>query len=158
MSHSPAGRRTDARNEADRRLVLLVLALQEFGGVLLGAAADLTDHDDTISLIILEEDAKAVDEVGAGKGVTADADDKRLAQPGLGGLIDSFVGQGAGTRDDADTPTFVDETGHDANLALAWSDDARAVGADETGLALRFQHVRHADHVVLGNAFGDADH
>lgn len=46
-------------------------------------------------------------------------DDEGLAEADLGGLVDGFVGQGAGSRDDTDTPALVDETGHDANLTLA---------------------------------------
>jgi hypothetical protein len=51
----------------------------------------------------------------------------------------------------------VDEAGHDADFALAWGDDTWAIGADEAGFGLRLEHVRYADHVVLGDAFGDAD-
>jgi hypothetical protein len=36
----------------------------------------------------------------------------------LSGLVDSFVGQGTGTRDNADATALVNEARHDANLAL----------------------------------------
>jgi hypothetical protein len=51
----------------------------------------------------------------------------------------------------------VDEAWHDADLALAGSDYAGAIGSYQAGLRLCLKHVCYADHVVLGNAFGDAD-
>ena len=77
-------------------------ALEEIGRVLLGAAADLADHDDAFGLGIAEEHLQAVDEVGAVDRIAADADAGRLAQPRRGGLRHRLVGQRAGARDDAD--------------------------------------------------------
>ena len=51
----------------------------------------------------------------------------------------------------------MDETRHDADFALAGGDDTGAVRANEAGFALRFEDVGDADHVVLGDAFRDAD-
>lgn len=120
VAHAPAGRRGDAGDEGDDGLLLLLVGLaQEVGRILLGGAADLADHDDAVSLRVLEEDLQAVDEVRAAEGVAADADDERLAQAGLCRLVDGFVGQGAGAGDDADAAALVDEAGHDADLALA---------------------------------------
>lgn len=119
MTHSPPRGRRDPCNEAHRRFVLRILLLQELRRVLLCTAANLANHDDTIRLFIFQEDFEAVDEVCAGEWVAADADDKGLAEAGLGGLIDSFVGEGAGAGDDADAATFMDDAGHDADFALA---------------------------------------
>src|SRR5687767_1858669 len=48
MAHAPAGRGGAAGDEADGRLgaASLSLVLEELGRILLGRAADLTDHDD----------------------------------------------------------------------------------------------------------------
>ena len=81
---------------------------------------------------------EAVDEVGSGERVAADADDEGLAEAGLGGLVDGFVCEGSGAGDDADAAALVDVAGHDADLALAGGDYTGAVGADETGLGLGF--------------------
>ena len=119
VTHAPAGRSGDTGDEGNDGLLLLPVGLlEELGGVLLGGTTDLADHDDTVGLGVLEEDLKAVDEVGAAEGVTADTDDERLAKAGLGGLVDGLVGEGAGTGDDTDTTALVNETGHDADLAL----------------------------------------
>lgn len=149
MTHSAAGGSRDTGDEADDGLAAVdgVSLLEELGGVLLGGATNLADHDDTVSLLVLDEDLEAVDEVGAAEGVTANADDERLAKAGLGGLVDGLVGQSAGTRDDTDAAALVDEAGHDADLALARGDDAGAVGADQTGLGLGLEHLGDADHV-----------
>ena len=119
VTHAPAGRSGDTSDEGDNGLLLLPVGLlEELSGILLGGTTDLTDHDDTFGLRVLEEDLKAVDEVGAAEGVTADTDDERLTEAGLGGLVDGLVGESAGTGDDADATALVNETGHDADLAL----------------------------------------
>jgi len=119
VAHTPTGRRRDTGDERDNGLLLLLVGLtEEVRGILLGGTTDLTDHDDTVGLGVLEEDLEAVDEVGAAEGVTADTDDERLTETGLGGLVDGLVGEGTGTGDDTDATALVDETGHDTNLAL----------------------------------------
>jgi hypothetical protein len=119
VTHAPARGRGDTGDEADDGLVGRVVLLEEVGGVLLSGTTNLTNHDDTVSLLVLKEDLQAVDEVGAGEGVTTDTDDKRLAEAGLGGLVDGLVGEGSGAGDDTDAAALVDEAGHDADLALA---------------------------------------
>lgn len=119
MTHSSAGRSRDSGDEGDDGLVGGVVGLEEVCGILLGGTTDLTDHDDSVGLSVLEEDLEAVDEVGAGERVTADADDERLTEAGLGGLVDGLVGESAGAGDNADATALVDEARHDTNLALA---------------------------------------
>lgn len=119
MTHTTARRSADTGDEANSRLVVLVVGLEELGGVLLGATTNLTNHDDTLGLGVLKEDTKAVNEVGTREGVTTDTNDEGLTKTGLGSLVDSLVGQGTGTRDDTNATTFVDEARHDTDLALA---------------------------------------
>ena len=156
MTHPPPRRRRDPSNETHRGLVGRVILPQEIRRVFLRAAANLPDHDDPVCLLVLQEHLQAVDEVRPAEGVAADADHERLPETGLGGLVDGFVGQGSGPGDDADAAPFVDEAWHNADLALARGDDARAVGAYEAGLALRFEDVCDPDHVVLRDAFSNA--
>lgn len=156
MSHSASWWSRDTSDEADNWLASSVVLLQEIGSLLLSRSSDLSDHDDTISLTILKEDSQAVDEVGSGEWVTADTDDEGLAKTALGGLVDGLVGEGSGTRNDADAAALVDETWHDTDLALAWGDDTWAVRADQAGLVLGLQDVGDADHVVLWDTLGDA--
>ena len=88
--------------------------------------------------------------------VTADADASRLTETGVSGLLHSFVGQGAGTRNDTDFAWQVNVTWHDADLAFAWGDHAWAVRADQDYaqlVALNFS----VQHVQGRNAFGDAN-
>ncbi len=67
-----------------------------------------------------------------------------------------FIGQRAGARDDAHRAAAMDMARHDADLAFARRDHARAVGADQPrlGAAQRALHLHHVEH---RNAFGDAD-
>jgi hypothetical protein len=53
---------------------LLGLALDELGGVLLGRAADLADHDDGVGARVGEEHLQHGDELRALDGIAADAD------------------------------------------------------------------------------------
>jgi hypothetical protein len=119
VAHSPSWRRRDTGNEADYGLVGRVVLLEEVGSILFGGASNFSNHDDTIRLLILQEDLQAVDEVGSRERVTANADDERLAKTGLGGLVHGFVGEGSGAGHDAHAATLVDEAGHDADLALS---------------------------------------
>ena len=76
---------------------------QELAGLFLGAAADLTDHDDAVGVVVsLRTAFSAVDEVRAVDRVAADADARRLADAAAGELPHGLVGQRAGA---ADTPT-----------------------------------------------------
>ena len=118
--------------------------------------ADLTDHHDRFGLRVFLEQLQDVDEVGAWDRVTADADAGGLTETGVSGLLNSFVSQGAGTRHDAYFAWQVDVARHDADFALARSDHAWAVRADQdhaqlVALDLGFEHVDGRD------AFGDAD-
>lgn len=51
----------------------------------------------------------------------------------------------------------MDEAWHNSDLALSWGDYAGAVGSYQSGLRLCLEHVCDADHVVLGDAFSDAN-
>ena len=119
VTHTSARRSRDTGDEGDNGLVGSVVLLEEVGGVLLGGTTDLANHDDTVSLAVLEEDLEAVDEVGTREGVTTNTNDERLTKTGLGGLVDGLVGESTGTGDDTDATTLVDEARHDTDLALS---------------------------------------
>ena len=69
-----------------------------------------------------------------GEGVTANADDERLAKADVCSLSDGLVCQGTRTRDDTDLARLVDVTGLDTQLASGRVDDTRAVRSNETRL------------------------
>src|SRR5512146_1231880 len=129
MTHAAARRGADSGDKAYHRLFDLGLG-QEGCGFLLGAAADLADHDDRLRAVILEEQIEAIDEVRAVHRIAADADAGRLAEAGGGGLRHSFIGEGARPRHNAHAARAVDMPRHDADLALVWGDDPRAVRPD----------------------------
>lgn len=156
VTHSPTWWGGDTSNEADNRLVGGVVLLQEVGSVFLGRTTNLTNHDDAVSLFVLEEDVQAVNEVGTGEGVTTNTNNEGLTKAGLGSLVDGFVGKSSGARDNTNAAALVDESRHDTNLALAGSNDTGAVGADHTRLALGLEHICDAHHVVLGNSLSDS--
>jgi len=134
------------------------------GGLLLGGAADLADHDDRLGFGVLVEHLQNVEVGGAVDRVAADADAGALAVAAGGELPDGLVGEGAGARDDADVSLPVDVAGGDADaapavglLAGAGCDKTGAVRADEAGLGA-LHRVLHPHHVDDGDALGDADH
>jgi hypothetical protein len=46
---------------------------------------------------------------------------------------------------------------HDANLALTWLDNARAVRSNETSLVLALKEGLHSDHIQSRDTFSNAD-
>jgi hypothetical protein len=72
-------------------------------------------------------------------------------------LVDGLIGKGTGARDDTDVTALVNVTGHDTNFALVRSDDTRAVGTNETRLALGQESLLDSDHIVLRNTFSDGN-
>mmetsp|Transcript_19604 Transcript_19604/g.51117 ORF Transcript_19604/g.51117 Transcript_19604/m.51117 type:complete len:310 (+) Transcript_19604:104-1033(+) len=157
VAHAPSGRCSQPSNEGHDRL-LGAAGSDKRCSLLLGAAANLANHDNTLSLRVHDKALQAVHKVGAVEGVPPNAHHRGLPQPFHCGLEHSLVCQGAGARHDADLARCVDVTRHDPDLALARLDDARAVGADEAGFALALHDLLHPDHVVLGDALRDAYH
>ena len=78
----------------------------------------------TFRVGILNEDVKAVDEVGAVEGISANANTQGLTQSRGGRLRNSLVRECARTRHNANVAAFVDEARHNANLALFRSNDS----------------------------------
>ena len=136
VAHPAAGWCRLTGNETHDREVARVVGREPLSGLLLSLATDLTNHDDTLGLGVCDELREHIDEVGAVEGVTADADNGRLAEVVLRGLVNGFVGQSAGAGNNTNLSLLVDVAGHDADLALARLDDARAVGANQPRLAL----------------------
>jgi hypothetical protein len=156
VAHSSSWWSGNTSDEADSWLVLDVVLLQELGSILLGGTTNLTNHDDTISLLVLQENLQAVDEVSAREWVTTDTDDKRLTETSLGGLVDGLVSKSSGSRNDTDAAALVNETWHDTNLALAWGDKTWAVRTDQASLSLGLEDVGNANHVVLWDTLSNA--
>ncbi len=78
--------------------------------------SDLSDHDDSFCLRILEELCEYIYEIGSIERVSSDSDAGGLSELDCGGLMDGFVRQSATARNDADRTGTVDVTGHDADL------------------------------------------
>ncbi len=155
MAHAAAGGRGLSGDETDHRLLHVFLYIR--GGQLFGVAADFADHDDGVGVGVVVEELDGVGVGGADDGVASDADTGRLADVEIRQLADGFVGKCAGARDHAHVAREVNVPGHDADLALAGSDDAGAVGSDQARRGVRLQIFPGLDHVVDGDAFGDAD-
>lgn len=91
VAHSASWWSGDTSDEADNWLSSQVVVSQEICGLLLCRSTDLTNHDDTIGLLILQEDSQAVDEVGSREWITTNTNDQRLTKTSLSGLIYSLV-------------------------------------------------------------------
>ena len=103
------------------------------------------------------EELHRVRKRGADDRVAADADAGGLADAQLAELADRFVRQRARAGNHAHIALLVNVRRHDADLAFARRNDARAVGTDQArGPAL--QELSGANHVGGWNAFRDANH
>src|SRR5665213_1360145 len=128
----------------------------EIGGLFLGAAANLTDHDDGFGFGIPQEHLQHVDMLGAFDGIAADAHAGGLPKAHRRGLPHCFIGERAGARNNAHLAAAMNVAGHDADLAFTGGDHAGAVGSDQARFGTA-QRALHLHHVENGNAFGDAD-
>ena len=153
MPHAFARRGGNARDVGDDGFVHV--RFDVFGRFFFGGAADFADHDDAFGLRVGLEGGEDVHEAGAVNRVATNTNAGGLAEADAGGLVHGFVGQRAGSGDDADHAGLVNVAGHDAHFAFAGGDDAGAVRPDEADVraaqgGFDFEHVQHRD------AFGDA--
>ena len=148
----PAGRR-EAGDVGDDRLV--DVAGDEHRRVLLAVAADLSGHHDQLRLGVGLEEAENVDEARPGDRVSADPDDRRVAQAAQGQLVADLVGQRPRPRDDADVARAEEGRRDDPGVGLARREDAGAVRADQADAGRPVQLGVDAELVVRGDPLGD---
>ncbi len=184
MAHALARGGRAAGDECHDRL--LHVRLDELRRVALIAPADLADENDCIGFDVGVEHRQQFDVVQPLHRIAADAHACGLADLPGAALPHRFVSQCPAARDDAHLlprPGFaggqMNVAGHDADLAFAGRDDARAVGADKhrrvgggkravgwVGIATAdrplppahaFEVRLHLHHVQHRNAFSDRD-
>src|SRR5208282_1544635 len=109
VAHAAAGRRRLPGDEADHRL--LHMLLDEVRGNLFRVAADFADHDDRVRLRIVVEHAHDVQKARADDRIAADADAGGLADAEPAELTDGFVRQRAAAAHDSDVALLVNEAG-----------------------------------------------
>src|SRR5262249_48166507 len=126
MAHTPSRRSGHAGDETNHRLLAPALGFQfqEIGRRFFRRAADLADHDHRLRLGIAEEQLEDIDDLGAFDRIAADPDASRLPEARHRRLVHGFVGERARSRNDADAAALMDVARHDADLALAWRNDA----------------------------------
>src|SRR3954447_11430423 len=158
MPDAAARRRGAAGNESNHGLPAPALGLigDELGGIFLGRAADLPDHDDRLGGLVGQEHFQHLDELGALHRIAADADGGGLAKALACGLEYRLVSERAGTRHDPYLAGFEDVARHDADLAFTRRHHAGAVRADQPRFSAG-ERALDLDHVEHGYAFGDAD-
>ena len=157
VTHATAWGSSLASNEADGRQVAVVVVAEPLSSFLLGLATDLTNHDDTLSLGVVDELTEDINEVGAVEGITTNTDNRRLAEALKSCLVDSLVGQSTRAGNNTDLSLRVDVARHDTDLALARLDDSWAVRADQARFVLRPHYGFDLDHVEGGDSLSDAD-
>ena len=75
----------------------MVMSAKPFSCFFLGLASDLTDHNNALSLGIVNKLSEHVDEVSAIERITTDTNDCGLSEALSRCLVDSFIGQGTRT-------------------------------------------------------------
>src|SRR5690349_7450417 len=153
VAHAPSRRRGLPGDK--RHHWLAHMRLDELGCRRLSIAADLANHDNGFRLRVALEKFQRVHEIRADDRVAANADGGGLPNAAPCELLYGFIGQRPRTRDDDDVAFLVNVSGHDADLALAGRDDARAVGPDQARAPV-LQELPRAFHVEGGNALRDA--
>src|SRR3989442_1086627 len=104
VAHAPAGGGGLAGDEAHHRLPHALL--HEGGGLLLGVAPDLADHDDGGGPGVVVEQAQGIRVVAADDRIAADADAGGLADAEGRELGHRLVGEGPGPADHAHRPAL----------------------------------------------------
>jgi hypothetical protein len=155
VAHALAGRGGGAGDEARDRL--LHVGLDVLGGALLGAAADLADHDDAVGVGSALKSSRHVDEVGAVDRVAADADAGALADAERGELTHGLVGERARARHDADLARLVDVPGMMPILHWPGVMTPGQLGPTRRDVEPALERAAHLDHVDDRDALGDAD-
>ncbi|CNU96413.1 Uncharacterised protein [Salmonella enterica subsp. enterica serovar Bovismorbificans] len=128
MAHTFAFRRGNTRDIANHRLGHVIFNVSR--RFFFRATADLADHHDRFGLRIFLEQLQDIDEVRARNRVAANTYTGGLAETVVGGLLNRFIGQRAGTGNDTHFTRLMNVTRHDANFAFARGDNAWAVRAD----------------------------
>jgi hypothetical protein len=90
VTHSPAWRSRDTSDEAHNRLASVIL-LQPLRRILFCATTNLTNHDNAISLCILDKHIQTIDKVRAAEWITTNTDDQALTESRLCCLVYSFI-------------------------------------------------------------------
>src|SRR4029077_6806637 len=107
------------------------------GRLLFHAPADFADHDDRRGARIRIERHQRITGGRPNHRITADANERRLAETGLGEIETYQSAQTAAAGDDAD-PSWLEHgrivARHDADEAFSGGDDAGRVRSDQTGV------------------------
>src|SRR5437868_12425423 len=134
MAHAPAGRRGLTRDKSNYRL--LHMPLYVVGSGLLCVPANFPDHYYSLGLRIAVKQLERIQEICANDGIAADTDRRGLPNPPRCKLINRFISERPGSRNDSHRPFLVNLRGHDADLAMSRRNDARAVGPNQTRSAI----------------------
>ena len=155
VTHTTAGRRCLASNEAYNRLRIALL-LNPAGCFCLVVTTDLTDHHDRVSLRVFHEHLYRLLGRSTNDRITTNTDGSRYTKASFNDLVGSFVSKRTRLRNDTDAAFLEDEAGHDAYFGLLWSDDARAVRTYEYALLLLDVHFGF-HHISYRDTLGDTN-
>ena len=120
------------------------------------AAANLTNHHNRFGLRIVLEQTQNIDKGRTWDRVATDTNTARLTKTFIGGLLNRFIRQRTGARNNPNTARQVNMTRHDTNLALTRSDHARTVWPNHAHASLLQTHF-HLQHIQRRDPFRDTD-
>src|SRR5690606_250378 len=155
VTHSPLGRCVLADYEGNDRLIRLQLPNQS-RGLLLVAAPDLTNQDDTLGGGIVEKKSDTLRQSDAMHWISTNADGGRLAQPYGCRLRHDLTRQRSRARCDPYCAPARVHGGHDAELCLTWHENALRIWPDEARASPR-EPLAHADHIHHRHPLRHAD-
>merc|ERR1712070_508456 len=117
---------------------------------------NLSDHDNALSLWVIDEPLEAINEICAIERVSADTNASCLSKTCFCGLIHGFVSESAGTAHNTNFAFRVDVPGHDAHLTLTRLDNSWTIWSNETGFTLARERMLDLYHVLLWDPLCDA--
>jgi len=95
VTHATAWRSSLSSDEADDWQLTVVVLTEPLSGLLFGLSADLTDHDYTLGLGIIDKLSEDINKVGTVEGIATDTNNSALSKSLGSGLVDSFIGEGS---------------------------------------------------------------
>ena len=153
MAHSLARRSRSSANKSNARLGHLGTDI--FSRSFFVRTTNLANQYHRLSLRVVLEHFHHFHKTCTRKRVTANANAGRLSNTRVRHFPHDFVSQGSRSRNHANIASRKNVPRHDAHLAFARSNDARAVATQQSGHAIRSQSIHHPSHVRNRNPLGN---
>ena len=147
VTHSSAGWCSLSSNEADNWQFAMIMFWKPFSSLFLCFSTNLTNHNNSLSLWVINEAWKDINEVSSIERITSNTNDSGLSKVELSCLVNSFVCQGSWSWDNTNLSLLMNIAGHDTDFAFSWFDDTWAIWTNKSSLVLWLHDWFNLDHI-----------